>query len=169
MGNIDALQEQLLEAARAQARERLVIESQLVDYIAQAAVRELTAAHPDADASQLLQLMPVRIERVIAVYFRKQRAQLRDRGPASTSDGEALEYFVLGALDGASPQQHDVWHEMFTALSPMHQKLVRLMCDGVPQTAIADHVGYANADVVKVTVSRLRTKLRHEFVSRADT
>lgn len=81
-------------------------------------------------------------------------------------DREAVEHFLR--MQGASASYaamhslavEQIWEELQNTLSERELRVLRLTASGHTNTEIAEELGYAGPDSVKVTVSRIRTKVR---------
>ena len=73
----------------------------------------------------------------------------------------ALSRFLLGgnptSLGAIVREQAGV---LLAMLNPRERELVQLVAEGTPQSEIAEIMGYANADSVKVTLNRIRKKIK---------
>jgi RNA polymerase sigma-70 factor (ECF subfamily) len=87
----------------------------------------------------------------------------RGAGPEMDyNDGpRALSRFLLGgnptSLGAIVREQAGV---LLAMLNPRERELVQLVAEDTPQAEIAEIMGYANADSVKVTLNRIRKKIK---------
>lgn len=95
------------------------------------------------------------------VCFTFAREGRRHGGSLSEEDdADALEAFVTGGQptsEGAIARQQA--GRLIAMLSARERELVQLVVEGTPHADIAEAMGYANADSVKTTLSRLRKRL----------
>lgn len=104
-----------------------------------------------------------------------RKANRRRARPAAAGDvaeidvggREALERFVADGVPASFPADADaaerIWQQLEQQLKPKELEILALVVDGVLYDEIARRLGYKNADTVKVTVSRIRRKLRGKF------
>jgi len=104
-----------------------------------------------------------------------RKANRRRARPAAAGDvaeidvggREAVERFVADGVPASYPVDADavdrIWHQLEQRLSPRELEVLALVVEGVAYDEIAGQVGYKNADTVKVTVNRIRKKLRDDF------
>ena len=87
----------------------------------------------------------------------------RGEGPElDDNDGpEALERFLVygtrSSRAGIAIMQTGI---LLAMLTPRERELVQLVAEDTPQADIAEIMGYANADSVKVTLNRIRKKIK---------
>ena len=87
----------------------------------------------------------------------------RGEGPEmDDNDGaDALERFLVygtrSSRAGIALEQTGI---LLAMLNPRERELVQLVAEDTPQADIAEIMGYANADSVKVTLNRIRKKIR---------
>ena len=87
----------------------------------------------------------------------------RGEGPEmDDNDGaEALERFLVygtrSSRAGIALEQTGI---LLAMLNPRERELVQLVAEDTPQADIAEIMGYANADSVKVTLNRIRKKIK---------
>ena len=87
----------------------------------------------------------------------------RGEGPEmDDNDGpEALERFLVygtrSSRAGIAIMQTGI---LLAMLTPRERELVQLVAEDTPQAEIAQIMGYANADSVKVTLNRIRKKIK---------
>ena len=87
----------------------------------------------------------------------------RGEGPEmDDNDGaEALERFLVygtrSSRAGIALEQTGI---LLAMLTPRERELVQLVAEDTPQAEIAQIMGYANADSVKVTLNRIRKKIK---------
>ena len=87
----------------------------------------------------------------------------RGEGPEmDDNDGaEALERFLVygtrSSRAGIALEQTGI---LLAMLTPRERELIQLVAEDTPQAEIAEIMGYANADSVKVTLNRIRKKIK---------
>ena len=87
----------------------------------------------------------------------------RGEGPEmDDNDGaDALERFLVygtrSSRAGIALEQTGI---LLAMLNPRERELVQLVAEDTPQADIAEIMGYANADSVKVTLNRIRKKIK---------
>ena len=87
----------------------------------------------------------------------------RGEGPEmDDNDGpEALERFLVygtrSSRAGIAIMQTGI---LLAMLTPRERELIQLVAEDTPQADIAEIMGYANADSVKVTLNRIRKKIK---------
>jgi RNA polymerase sigma-70 factor (ECF subfamily) len=86
------------------------------------------------------------------------------RRPADMDDDDgprALNRFLLG---GNPTSRGAIVREqagvLLAMLTPRERELIQLVAEDTPQADIAEIMGYANADSVKVTLNRIRKKIK---------
>lgn len=76
------------------------------------------------------------------------------------NDADAFEAFIAGGQptsEGAIAREQA--GRLVALLTPRERELVQLVVEGTPHADIAEAMGYASADSVKTTLSRLRRRL----------
>ncbi len=94
----------------------------------------------------------------LCMTFASRRAR---NGPLPEEDDarHAVEHFITRGKPtsyAAMLRQHSA--AILAALTPRERELIQLVAEGTPQADIAEIMGFASADSVKVTLSRLRRK-----------
>lgn len=155
----DGLHAQLLEVARQRSRQRMGAANPLVEDVADGVMQRFVVEDGELPGEALEVRVQRMVDLAVASHFRRQTTRLRGNGSGGASDVEALRLFVLGDLNDAG-HGPEVWQALNARLDERQRALVRQMAEGVSQRRIAEELGYANAAVVKVTVNRLRVRLR---------
>lgn len=157
----------LLAVASEHAHSRLAGSPHLADDVVSVVMRKMRAATRTPEPDALDAYVERTVAHEIAAHFRRLNSAARGKGTArGLSDEDALLWFVAGG-QAQNAGNHDVWLAVAATLDDRARELIRLMADGTKQSVIAERLGYANASVVKVTVNRLRTRLRNEFARRS--
>ena len=85
---------------------------------------------------------------------RRQAEMDEDDGP------RALNRFLLGSSSSWGAIVREQAGVLLAMLTPRERELVQLVAEDTPQSEIAEIMGYANADSVKVTLNRIRKKIK---------
>lgn len=92
---------------------------------------------------------------------------VRDVADVERGGREAVERFVADGVPASFPVDVDavdrIWQQLADLLSTRELEVLALVVEGLSHEEIARQVGYKNADTVKTTLSRIRTKLRGNF------
>ena len=81
--------------------------------------------------------------------------------PGDDDGPEALNRFLLqGRASSQGAIARAQAGALLAMLTPRERELVQLVAEDTPQAEIAEAMGYANADSVKVTLNRIRKKIR---------
>ena len=85
---------------------------------------------------------------------RRQAEMDEDDGP------RALNRFLLGSSSSWGAIVREQAGVLLAMLTPRERELVQLVAEDTPQSENAEIMGYANADSVKVTLNRIRKKIK---------
>ena len=85
---------------------------------------------------------------------RRQAEMDEDDGP------RALNRFLLGSSSSWGAIVREQAGVLLAMLTPRERELIQLVAEDTPQSEIAEIMGYANADSVKVTLNRIRKKIK---------
>jgi RNA polymerase sigma-70 factor (ECF subfamily) len=85
---------------------------------------------------------------------RRQAEMDDDDGP------RALNRFLLGSSSSWGAIVREQAGVLLAMLTPRERELIQLVAEDTPQSEIAEIMGYANADSVKVTLNRIRKKIK---------
>ena len=85
---------------------------------------------------------------------RRQAEMDEDDGP------RALNRFLVGSSSSWGAIVREQAGVLLAMLTPRERELVQLVAEDTPQSEIAEIMGYANADSVKVTLNRIRKKIK---------
>ena len=75
-------------------------------------------------------------------------------------DPRALNRFLLGSSSSWGAIVREQAGVLLAMLTPRERELIQLVAEDTPQSEIAEIMGYANADSVKVTLNRIRKKIK---------
>ena len=75
-------------------------------------------------------------------------------------DPGALNRFLLGRSSSWGAIVREQAGVLLAMLNPRERELIQLVAEDTPQAEIAEIMGYANADSVKVTLNRIRKKIK---------
>ena len=88
------------------------------------------------------------------------RSQRGARPPIDDDDPRALNRFLLGSSSSWGAIVREQAGVLLAMLTPRERELIQLVAEETPQADIAEIMGYANADSVKVTLNRIRKKIK---------
>ena len=88
------------------------------------------------------------------------RSQRGARPQMDDHDPGALNRFLLGRSSSWGAIVREQAGVLLAMLTPRERELIQLVAEDTPQAEIAEIMGYANADSVKVTLNRIRTKIK---------
>ena len=88
------------------------------------------------------------------------RSQRGARPQMDDDDPGALNRFLLGRSSSWVAIVREQAGVLLAMLTPRERELIQLVAEDTPQAEIAQIMGYANADSVKVTLNRIRKKIK---------
>jgi RNA polymerase sigma factor (sigma-70 family) len=88
------------------------------------------------------------------------RSQRGARPQIDDDDPGALNRFLLGRSSSWGAIVREQAGVLLAMLTPRERELIQLVAEETPQADIAEIMGYANADSVKVTLNRIRKKIK---------
>ena len=88
------------------------------------------------------------------------RSQRGARPQMDDYDPGALNRFLLGRSSSWVAIFREQAGVLLAMLTPRDRELIQLVAEDTPQADIAEIMGYANADSVKVTLNRIRKKIK---------
>ena len=88
------------------------------------------------------------------------RSPGRRQAEMDDDDPGALNRFLLGRSSSWGAIVREQAGVLLAMLTPRERELVQLVAEDTPQSEIAEIMGYANADSVKVTLNRIRKKIK---------
>ena len=88
------------------------------------------------------------------------RSPGRRQAEMDDDDPGALNRFLLGRSSSWGAIVREQAGVLLAMLTPRERELVQLVAEDTPQADIAEIMGYANADSVKVTLNRIRKKIK---------
>ena len=88
------------------------------------------------------------------------RSQRGARPQMDDDDPGALNRFLLGRSSSWVAIVREQAGVLLAMLTPRERELIQLVAEETPQADIAEIMGYANADSVKVTLNRIRKKIK---------
>ena len=88
------------------------------------------------------------------------RSQRGARPQMDDHDPGALNRFLLGRSSSWVAIVREQAGVLLAMLTPRERELIQLVAEDTPQAEIAQIMGYANADSVKVTLNRIRKKIK---------
>ena len=88
------------------------------------------------------------------------RSQRGARPQMDDHDPGALNRFLLGRSSSWVAIVREQAGVLLAMLTPRERELIQLVAEDTPQAEIAEIMGYANADSVKVTLNRIRKKIK---------
>ena len=88
------------------------------------------------------------------------RSQRGARPQIDDDDPGALNRFLLGRSSSWIAIVQEQAGVLLAMLTPRDRELIQLVAEDTPQSEIAEIMGYANADSVKVTLNRIRKKIK---------
>jgi RNA polymerase sigma-70 factor (ECF subfamily) len=88
------------------------------------------------------------------------RSQRGARPQMDDDDPGALNRFLLGRSSSWGAIVREQAGVLLAMLNPRERELIQLVAEDTPQSEIAEIMGYANADSVKVTLNRIRKKIK---------
>ena len=163
-----------LEAARRAARS-LGADESLADEVAAIAVKRIWSRY-DQLAPKDLDAYAAQTARRVLVDLRRRQARVRKQPlPQEWEEATAIGAAFVKPGPSRSRTQLERWaatvhitDEMLATLSARHRALLLLDLEGVPAAQMAQRLGYASANSVRVSLHRIYARLREEFGGRFD-